>query len=89
MTEERDFFTSLNEAFFSIYTNGSSCNRAVNGLKKITALAITGIHGLQSYIEEPEQSSGLFSSPAIIDDFYKEPDQSSGEADIFDEAVLL
>jgi hypothetical protein len=87
--EERDFFLSLNNAFFSIYTDASNANKPVNGVKKIIDLAIRAIHNLQSCLEQPEQNAGLFIAPVIIDDFYKEPDASSQEPGIFDDAVLF
>lgn len=84
--EERDFFSDLNDAFFSIYTHPSSPHRLALGLKKISAFAISCVHKLQHFIEQSEQSSGVFNQADIIEEFHAKPAENSP---IFDDLVEL
>ena len=84
--EERDFFSDLNDAFFSIYTQPSSPHRLAQGLQKVSAFAISSVHKLQHFIEQSEQSSGVFRQAVIIEGFHPKPAQVSPT---FDDAVEL
>jgi hypothetical protein len=71
--EERDFFTDLNDAFFSIYTHETRPNRLAQGLKKVTAFAIDSIHKVQRFIEQAEHNSGVIKQAVVVENFHPDP----------------
>jgi len=67
--EERDFFSDLNHAFFTIYTHPSNPSRIAQGLEKTTAFAIHCIHKLQRFIEQEEHNAMFVGQVHFIDEY--------------------
>lgn len=69
LIEEREFFETVNEAFFSIYTHSSSPHRWAQCLRKISECVIEKLYSLRRFFEQGDQETLVVSPITVIEEY--------------------